>query len=84
MGCDFCVVEKFSKMKFFEEIFVRKVAYNVYLFVSLHYQRNEPARRAFLTQIAPYFGTFYLLTDNFLHINIQLSIYPSFLWYKRY
>lgn len=29
MGCDFCGVEKFSKMKFFEEIFVRKVAYNV-------------------------------------------------------
>lgn len=29
MGCDFCVVEKFSKMKFFEEIFVEKVAYNV-------------------------------------------------------
>ena len=64
-------------MKFFEEIFVEKVAYNVYLFVSLHYQRNEPARRAFLTQIGPYFGPFYLLTDNFLHINIQLSIYPT-------
>ena len=29
MCCDFCVVEKFSKMKFFEEIFVEKVAYNV-------------------------------------------------------
>ena len=29
MGCDFCGVEKFSKMKFFEEIFVEKVAYNV-------------------------------------------------------
>ena len=65
-------------MKFFEEIFVEKVAYNVYLFVSLHYQRNEPARRAFLTQIGHYFGPFYLLTDNFLHINIQLSIYPTF------
>ena len=43
----------------------------------MHYQRNEPARRAFLTQIGHYFGTFYLLTDNFLHINIQLSIYPT-------